>query len=77
MGLMDVPSSYTLMHKIPSFFMFFYAFNGLIFGLGLMDSMIGMMMGTEPAMIPTMTSEAMDCMFFFVAMCQVVIAILG
>lgn len=57
--MMDV-SPTTWHMKVPEYLSYFYAFNQFMFALGFMDSMLGTMMGTDPAMIPAFTGPVGD-----------------
>jgi len=46
--------------KVPEYLSYFYGINQFIFALGLMDAMLGMMMGTTPEMIPAFTGPVGD-----------------
>ena len=46
--------------KVPEYLSYFYGINQFIFALGLMDSMLGMMLGTSDEMIPAFTGPVGD-----------------
>ena len=46
--------------KVPEYLSYFYAINQFIFAIGLMDSMLGLMLGTKKEMIPAFTGPVGD-----------------
>jgi len=46
--------------KVPEYLSYFYAINQIIFCLGLMDSMLGTVLGTSPEMIPVFSGPVGD-----------------
>ena len=46
--------------KVPEYLSYFYAFNQFIFAIGLMDSMLGLMLGTSAEMIPLFSGPVGD-----------------
>ena len=77
MGVMDVPSfAAGVAFKVPAYGCFFYTFNTLAFGLGLMDAMLVPMMGTPVESLPIVTSSICDALFCGYTVVNLVIALL-
>ena len=76
MGIIDVPTEYGLMMKIPFYAMVFYTFNTLAFATGIMDSMLVPMMGTKPEVLDIVTGPILDGVFIGFTLCNAVIAAL-
>ena len=76
MGVMSAPDhSSSALVKVPFYGCCFYTVNTLMFGLGLMDSMLGPMMGTPEDKIDIVTSPICDALFCGFAVCNLVIAL--
>ena len=75
MGIMDTPSFASgVMFKIPFYALIFYTFNTLTFGLSLMDSVLGPMMGVTEEMMPIVTGSVPDAMFLGYSVVNLVLA---
>ena len=46
--------------KVPEYLSYFYAINQFIFALGLMDAMLGTLLGTSPEMVPVFSGPVGD-----------------
>ena len=57
--MMDVSKS-TWHMKVPEYLSYFYAINQFIFAIGLMDAMLGPLLGTSEEMIPVFTGPVGD-----------------
>ena len=63
-GVMDVPAFASgFMYKVPAIGAFIYTFNCALFGLGLMDSLLVIMMGTPIEKLPIVTDPITDALF--------------
>lgn len=75
MGIMDTPSfAAGFIFKVPFYALIFYAFNTLTFGLSMMDSMLGPLMGVTDEMMPIVTGPVPDAMFCGYSVVNVVLA---
>ena len=76
MGIIDVPTTYGFMMKLPFYAMVFYTVNTFMFAVGLMDTMLVPMMGTKEEMVSVVTSPLLDGCFFGFTLCNATIAAL-